>query len=250
MMASVFSQFLQYSCYAVEACLVIAVVARAQWRKYPEFALFAVGYASIDAILRPIILFHYGQSSLQYRYCYWFSDAALTLGAFLLISFFFRRALGKRKDLWPLLRSILSSVFILITLISVFSISSHYHHLIGDFIVEFQQNLYFGCLVLNTLLYVMLAQMEKVDEDLNLLVCGLGVQFAGPAAVMALIYLTGIGVHAPAFFELCAQACTLATWLTWFYTLTRNPREEPVSYEEREETSAFAKVSMRRLSEV
>src|SRR5579875_439083 len=250
MMASVFAQFLQYSCYAVEACLVIAVVARGQWRKYPEFALFAVGYASIDAILRPIILFHYGQSSLQYRYCYWLSDAALTLGAFLLISLFFRRALAKKKEIWPLLRSILSYVFILITLIYAFSISSHYHHLIGDFIVEFQQNLYFTCLVLNTVLYVTLAQMEKVDEDLNLLVCGLGVQFAGPAAVMALIYLTGIGVHAPAFFELCAQACTLATWLTWLYTFTCKRSAESTSTEERKETSAFAKVSMRRLSEV
>jgi hypothetical protein len=241
---------LQYIGYTVEVLVLSALVMKGLWRKYPEFTVFSAIYASIDIILRPAVLFTYGQSSFQYRYCYWLSDAALTLGAFLLIAFFFRRVCAQKKDLWPLLRSILSSVFILITLISVFSISSHYHHLIGDFIVEFQQNLYFGCLVLNTLLYVMLAQMEKVDEDLNLLVCGLGVQFAGPAAVMALIYLTGMSTHAPAFFELVAQFCNLGTWLTWFYTLTRNPREEPVSYEEREETSAFAKVSMRRLSEV
>jgi|GEM_PF-457910 hypothetical protein len=241
---------LQYIGYTIEVFVLAALMVKGRWRKYPEFTLFAIGYALIDTILRPIILFHYGQASLQYRYCYWLSDAALTLGAFLLIAFFFRRACAEKKDHWPLLRSILSSVFILITLISIFSISSHYHHLIGDFVVEFQQNLYFGCLVLNTLLYVMLTQMEKVDEELNLLVCGLGVQFAGPAAVMALIYLIGIGVHAPAFFELCTQACTLATWLTWLYTLVCKRSAESASVRERTETSAFAKVSMRRLSEV
>ncbi len=250
MIASLVVHGLQYIGYVLEVFVLVVLMTQGRWKKYPEFALFAVGYASIDAILRPFILFHYGQTSLQYRYCYWLSDAALTLGAFLLISFFFKRACAEKKDHWPLLRSILSSVFILITLISVFSISSHYHRLIGDFIVEFQQNLYFGCLVLNTLLYVMLTQMEKMDEELNLLVCGLGVQFAGPAAMMALIYLTGIGAQAPAFFELCAQACTLATWLTWLYTLICKRSEESASVREREETSAFAKVSMRRLSEV
>jgi len=241
---------LQYIGYTVEMFVLAALAVKGRWRKYPEFTLFSAVYASIDIILRPIILFTYGQSSFQYRYCYWLSDAALTLGAFLLISFFFRRACAQKDDHWPFLRSVLSSVFILVTLISGFSISSHYRHLVGDFIVEFQQNFYFTCLVLNTLLYVMLQQLEKTDEELNLLVCGLGIQFAGPAAIMALIYLTGINSHAHALAELGAQICTLGMWLTWLYTLVCKRSAESASVRERTETSAFAKVSMRRLSEV
>ncbi len=58
------------------------------------------------------------------------------------------------------------------------------------FIVEFSQNLYFSCLVLNTLLYVMIQQLAIDDDELGLLVCGMGVQFAGEAACLALLHLT------------------------------------------------------------
>ena len=58
------------------------------------------------------------------------------------------------------------------------------------FIIEFNQNLYFTCLVLNTLLYILLQQIDSADDELGLLVCGVGIQFAGPAATLALLTLT------------------------------------------------------------
>jgi len=125
-------------------------------------------------------------------------------------------------------RMLLGGVLVSIAAISYFSLANHSDKLFSSFTVEFSQNLYFACLVLTTLLYLMTLKMEIADERLGMLVCGLGIEFAGPAAGLALVFLSRqpelmrvVGVY---FFPLC----DIGMILTWFYAITRVPGKASV----------------------
>lgn len=228
MLSLLLSHGLQYASYALEVALVAAILLRGWWRKYPALFIFTAAFAFIDAILRPTVLYSYGQSSLQYIYCYWTTDLGLTLGAFLLICFFFRRACARNQELWPTLRTMLISVFVLVGFISCLTMSRHYSALGWSFAVELSQNVYFACLVLNTLLYIMLQYVDCADEALGLVVCGLGIEFAGPAAAMALAHIMSASAGSREFASLVIQFCNLGMWLIWIHAATRNSERTPV----------------------
>lgn len=237
---------LQYCDYALEVSLVVALILRGGWKKYPAFLAYVAAFTCIDAIVRPSVLYSFGAQSRQYLYAYWITDIVLTLGTFLLICFFFRRACSQKKDLWPVLRTMLISVFTIVAFISCFSMSRHYGHLAMSFGIELSQNVYFACLVLNTLLYIMLQYVDSTDETVNLLVCGFGIEFAGSAAGMAVAHLTPGWSGNVVFAGIVTQFCALGMYLTWLYAVTRNPEKAPVralpnSYRP---MPAFAKVQM------
>lgn len=211
---------LQYLGYALEIALVAVILGRKWWKEYTAFSLYVIAFVLADVAIRPLFLDAYGFSSRQYRQCYWFTDIALTLAAFLLVCVFFRHACSDRKERWAFARTMLGVVFVGIVAASILSISSHYDHLFGRFIVDLQQNLYFACLVLSTVLFVMLESRDS-DGELGLLVCGLGIEFAGPAAGMALAYLTPGGHFAGVVTPLVAQLCNVAMFIVWLYALTR-----------------------------
>ncbi len=231
---------LQYASYGVELALVIALVMRGRWRGAKAFFLYLCTYFVVDAILRPSILYTYGFSSLQFRKAYWLTDVLLTLGAFLLICFFFRRACSGKPEVWSYLRSMLTAVFVIIACISYFSLAHHYEHLFGRFIYDLQQNLYFACLVLNTLLYIMLQQWDSKDEQLSLLVCGLGIEFAAPAANMALAYLTPGGHAAGEVAPVVFQLCNLGMCAVWLFAVAQKeaPIPQPSALQEGAEEEA------------
>ncbi len=234
---------LQYTSYALELSLVMVLATRGWWRKHFAFFLYLSGFAFIDALLRPVVLYTYGWTSQQYLYCYWISDLVLTLGAFLFISELFRRACHDNKTLWKFLRTTLVSVFVLMALISSYTVWQHDHTLARYFVVELTQNVYFSCLVLNTLLYVMLQRADYINEDLSLIVCGLGIEFAGPAASMALAHLLSGWSGSIAFASLIAQFCNVGMLTTWLYAVAKAPEERRVrSYEKVNRVPAFAEV--------
>jgi hypothetical protein len=217
---------LQYIGYALELSLITVLILRGWPRRHPAFFAYVASFAFVDAILRPTVLYTFGWTSFQYKYCYWITDLLLTLGAFLLISLFCRRAFVKNKERWSLVRTFLISVFILVAFISSLTMAQHYEHLATYFLVELSQNVYFACLVLNTVLYLALQYMEGTDEDLNLLVCGLGIEFAGPAASMALAYLTRGWQGGMTLADLVTQFCNLGMFLVWLYAATRKTDAE------------------------
>jgi hypothetical protein len=219
---------LQYADYALEASLVVVLLLRGWWKRYPGFFAYLSAFALIDAILRPTVLYSYGQSSRQYLYGYYLTDIILTLGAFLLICLFFRRACAQKREFWPVLRTMLISVFSIVTFLSCFTMSRHYGHLAMSFAVQLSQNVYFACLVLNTLLYIMMQYVDCADENLKLLVCGLGIEFAGSAAAMALAALMPTWSSHVIFASFVIQFCTIGMCSTWLYAATRKPEPAPV----------------------
>ena len=74
--------------------------------------------------------------------------------------------------------------------------------------------------MLTTLLYLMTLRMDIPDERLGFLVCGLGIEFAGPAAGLALVHLTSVPeiMHGVSYFF---PLCDAGMILTWLYAISR-----------------------------
>ena len=215
---------LRYFVYFLEVGLVLFMFYRGWWKRQQGVSLYLVALLGSDVLVRPYILHHYGVQSRQYAYAFYLSDFFLVLAAFLLVCSFFRRACIPEQRLWPHLRLLLGAVFILVAGITANTLSQHYGSLFTWFVVEFEQNLYFTCLVLNTLLYLLMQQIASRDEELELLVCGMGIQFAAPAAGWALVALTRGGNYAPALQRFIMPLCTAGMLLTWFYAMGHLPK--------------------------
>ena len=228
MVHEVFIYALYCGIYLVEMALFVYVLLRGRWKRLTSMAVYVAALLALDGIGRSYFLYRYGQDSERYLYFYWLSDVGLTLGAFLLICAFFRRACMHEERMWRFLRLLLVFVFLLVVGLSFISLSGNYEQLFTKFIYEFGQYLYFTCLVLNTMLYVLMQQLQRADEELGLLVCGMGVQFAGPTACMALLRLTSAEAYAVSLTNVVAPLCTLAMLLIWFYSIWK-PAGEPAT---------------------
>lgn len=208
---------LQYAGYIIEAGLVLCLAWTGQWRRLRSAAFYLTCLLAAE-LMRAIALHNYGFGSLHYFYVYWSTDFLLVGSAFLLVCLFFRRACQDQGKLWRLVRGLLLLVFVLVLVVSGLCFSHNYSHLFTYFIIEFNQNLYFTCLVLNTLLYILLQQIQSTDEELVLLVCGVGIQFAGPTATLALVHVTTGESIAQSLAYLAIPLCTLGMLLVWAYS--------------------------------
>jgi len=219
---------LQYGIYLLEAVLCVLLVSRGAWRHLKGLFLYVLLLFTLDGVARSAALSYFGQTSTQFAYFYWLTDVVLTTGAFLLTCSFFWRACAREEKLWRFARLLLVFVFLLVGVISALTLTRHYTHLFTMFIVEFSQNLYFACLILNTMLYVMIQQLAIDDDELGLLVCGLGIQFGGEAAFLALYHLTNAESFAGVLATFLSPACTLGMLLTWIYAIVKVPVAVPV----------------------
>lgn len=214
---------LQYGIYVLEVLVFLLLAKNGRWAHLKGLCLYVSGLFIVDAVARPAVLNLFGFGSPQYSYFYWLTDVVLALGAFLLICAFFRRACAHEEKMWQFTRLVLIFVFVLAVAVSALFLTRNYKELFSRFIIEFSQTLYFACLVLNTLLYVMIQQLSIDDEELGFLVCGFGVQFAGEAACLALINLT-FADNLPRFLlSLLGPACTLGMLLIWMYAIVKTP---------------------------
>jgi hypothetical protein len=224
----IITNVLQYGITIMEAMLCLLLASQGRWRRHKGLFVYVALLFGLDGVARAVVLDYYGRTSVQYAYFYWLSDVVLAMGAFLLTCAFFRRASSREDKIWGIARLMLVFVFVVVLGISALSLTRNYSHLWSPFIIEFSQNLYFSCLVLNTLLYIMLQQVAIDNDELGLLVCGMGVQFAGEAACLALYHLTWGEHFASLLFSLLNPACTLGMLLIWMYAITKVPQVESV----------------------
>ncbi|MGA2984617.1 MAG: hypothetical protein ABSG32_12435 [Terriglobia bacterium] len=234
---------LEYVGCGMEAFILLLLAAQGRWRRLKGLCLYVAGLFLLDGLGRMAALNYFGSMSRQYAYFYWLTDVALALGAFLLTCGFFRRACNQEERLWRFVRLLLVFVFVLAVAISALDLTRHYTQLYTGFIVEFSQNLYFSCLVLNTMLYVMIQQLAIDDEELGLLVCGMGLQFAGEAAGLALLHLTSGEHMARLVFSFLNPACTLGMFLTWVYAIVKTPEALSVRSKVGKQASLVAAVA-------
>ena len=222
-------KFLACVIYVLEALLFVLLLRRGEWKRHFAVSTYLISLLAVDAALRPYFFCHYGLNSYTYGYCYWLSDIVLALEAFGLTCFFFRRACARdAQELWRLVRIALVVVFVLVAYISYYFIAHNYDHVQrhGDtFIYEFEQNLYFACLVLNTFLFVVLQGIERAEQELELFVCGMGIQFAGPTASLALVHVTHSRASSYSLLGYIMPVCTLMMLLVWLYAVTTTHKE-------------------------
>jgi hypothetical protein len=216
--SSLASYVLQCVGHAIEAGLVLYLVRSSEWKRLGGVALY-VASLLVAGPGRMYAVHRYGVASREYFYVYWSTDFLLVISAFLLVCFLFRRACRDQEKLSRFVRLLLVFVFVLVVGISGLSFSRNYTHLFNRFIVEFNQNLYFTCLVLNTLLYLLLQHIHSTDDQLGLLVCGVGIQFAGPAATLALLHLTAGERFAQSLASSVMRLCTFGMLLVWAYAI-------------------------------
>ena len=84
---------------------------------------------------------------------------------------------------------------------------------------------------MNTLLYVLLQQFAIDDDELGLLVCGMGVQFAGEAACFAFLHLTAAPIVVEAVTRFLAPICTLTMLSIWVYAIGKTPQTVTERYQ-------------------
>ena len=209
---------LHYSGILIEAALIIYVA----WgrRLKSEFTpAFYVAFLLAADVGRMCVLRLHGLASRQYYYVYWSTDFLLVMAAFFLVCLFFRRACLHQEKMWRFVRLFLAFTTVLVVGISGLSFSHNYSRLFLEFVTEFNQNLYFTCLVLNTLLYLLLQYIDSIDDQLGLLVCGVGIQFAGPAASLALYHITGGEPFAQSLTTSIMRLCSFGMLLVWGYAI-------------------------------
>jgi hypothetical protein len=214
----------------LEVALLITLLRGGYWKRLGGLMAY-VSVLLTTEVARDAVLYHYGLSSLAYAYFYWLSDVVLALGAFLLVCAFFQRACSGQTPLWRHMRLFLAFVFVLVVGVSLIALSRNYTSLFTMFIIEFEQNLYFTCLVLVSLLYILMQYFKPADDELGLLVCGLGIQFAGPTANFALVHLTSGGFYSASLLRFIPPLCTLGMLAIWTYAVAgvRKARREPAA---------------------
>lgn len=220
MHGDIVSYVLQVAGYLTDAGLILYIVRSSQLKKQVSVVLYVICLLT-TGLGRTCVLQRFGLTSHEYFYVYWSTDFLLVLSAFVLVCLFFRRACLHEEKMWRFIRLLLLFIFALVMGVSALTLSRNYAHLFTQFIVEFNQNLYFACLVLNTLLYILLQQINSADEQLGLLVCGIGIQFAGPAATLALVHLTTGQGFTQWLGSLVMRLCTLGMLLVWAYAIVR-----------------------------
>jgi hypothetical protein len=215
------SYALEYAGILIEAALVLYLACSSR-RKGLGCVAFYLTSLLVAECARACVLRVGGYRSAEYLYTYWSTDLLLVTSALLVVCLFFRRACSHEERLWRFIRVLLPFTFILVTAISLLLFTRNYKDLyFSYFILEFNQNLYFTCLVLNTLLYLLLQYIESTDDQLGLLVCGVGIQFAGPAATLALMHLTSGQPFAQSLNSLIMRLCALGMLLVWAYAIVR-----------------------------
>jgi membrane-associated HD superfamily phosphohydrolase len=218
MSGNLVSYALHYGCMLIEAALIIYVAWGRRLKSEITPAFYVAFLLAVD-LARACVLRLHGLASREYSYVYWTTDFLLVVCACVLVCLFFRRACIQQEKLWRFVRLLLVFILVLVVGISGLSFLRHYSQLFTYIVVEFNQNLYFTCLVLITLLYMLLQQIESTDDELGLLVCGVGLQFSGPAATMALLHLTSGGGFAASLNSFIIPVSTLGMLLVWAHAL-------------------------------
>ena len=208
------------TCFILEVAVVVCAIRAGIFRRFLPLNLYMAASAVGD-LLRFRIFFHYGYTSREYFYFYYYSDALLTVALYLaLISLFVQvfKELSAEKY-------VIFGACLLLTGTSLFSylvIQQSTGRLLTRFVVELSQNLYFVGLVLTYVLWGAILKLRETRAQLVQLVLSLGIYFSLFAANYAIRNLypaaSGISISLLQFL-----GCFLP--LAWAYAFWRIPED-------------------------
>ena len=210
---------LEYAIWLLETLLEVGVVVCAINRRcfsrylclnlYMLFSLFV-------SVGRYEALSHFGLHSSAYKYCYYYSDAVLTIFLYLALITLYLHVFDEMK----VEKYVRLAAIILLAGTALFSyavVQQSSSRILTHFVYELSQNLYFVGLVLTYVLWGAILKLRETRAQLIQLVLSLGVYFSAFAAAFALKNmfpdLQSVTYMAPVF------GCLLP--LAWAYAFLR-----------------------------
>lgn len=148
-------------------------------------ALSSYLLATLSFTITAALIYHlYGFRSLEYRYFYFFGDAVLSLLLYLVLAGLFERIFSElgfsHFVRWVALLVLAGTVGV-----SYSIVRSAGDRILGKFVVELQQNLYFLGVVLCTLLWFSMRKLHNMPTRLMQITLGLGMFLGAHAALYA-----------------------------------------------------------------
>jgi hypothetical protein len=167
-----------------ELSVLVCAFARHSFRRYLSLNIYMLA-SLLVTVLRFWMFLHYGYTSSQYFYFYYYSDALLTIGLYFGLIALYSYVLnelqaGKYVRLTATLLLAGTAGF------SYFVVQQATDRMLTRFVVELSQNLYFVGLILTYLLWGAILKLRETRTRIIHLVLSLGVYFSAFAANYAL----------------------------------------------------------------
>ena len=215
-----FQYFIWVICSLLEASVVVCALTKQSFRRYLPLNLY-MGVRLLRGVIGVWVLTHYGFTSSEYKYVYYYSDALLTICLYFVVLHLFSHVFDE-MGAERYLRFGASLLLVGTAIFSYLAVHEASNKLITRFVVEMSQNLYFIGLVLTYVLWGAMLKLRESRTQLVQLVLSLGIHFSAFAAnyAVANLHLQGRGI-----FMYLTQL--IAIWLpaAWTYTLLRTPAD-------------------------
>jgi hypothetical protein len=203
----------------LEVAVVVCALKRHSFHRYLCLNLYMV-FSFVVSVVRYEVFRQFGLQSREYLYCYYYSDAVLTIFLYLaLITLYLHVFDEMRVEKYVRLAAI-----VLLAGTALFSyavVQESSQRMFTSFVYELSQNLYFVGLVLTYVLWGAILKLRETRAQLIQLVLSLGVYFSAFAATFALgnmfPHLQSLTYIAPLF------GCLLP--LAWAYAFFRLPHD-------------------------
>jgi hypothetical protein len=193
--------------------MVIAVLMRGEYRRYPFLFLYAVvDFLTTVLEIQPAIAYGSASAEAKYNWAiqFWIYERIMQVLVFLLVISLVYTA---TKHLRPR-RTLLTGIICGTVLVAVISFLAHYNANIptGRYMTRITRDLNFCAAILLVGLWTLLISARQKDYKLLMITGGLGIQFAGGAIGQALRDMSPAIVMAASDFTVIANLARLYIW--------------------------------------
>lgn len=209
-----------FVCTLLEATVLVCAVRKNAFRRYLLLNLYMAA-SVVASIARYNILSHYGYSSKEYLYFYYYSDFLLTILLFFALTSLYSHIFAELE----VGRYIRTGAMVLLSGTALFSyavVQQSSSRLVTHFVVEISQNLYFVGLVLTYVLWGAVLKLRETRTRLIQLILSIGVYFSMFAANYA---LQNLYQSRASIFEYLTPLFGCFLPLSWAYAFWRIPEE-------------------------
>jgi hypothetical protein len=215
-----FGYFIWFVGILGEAAVLVCALKKGAFRRYLLLNLYMAGLMIVE-IGRYKILSQYGQSSTQYGYFYYYSDAILTICLYFALTSLYSHVFSEMKAE----RYVRMGALLLLAGTALFTyavVEQSTAKLVTHFVIELSQNLYFVGVVLTYVLWGAILKLRETRTRLIQLVLSLGIYFSLLAANYAIRNL-----YPPLSSMVAPLAQIFGTFLpvAWAYAFWRLPEE-------------------------
>ena len=207
-------------CTLSELAVLVCAVKGGALRRYLLLNVFMASSALIS-ILRYNILTHYGFTSKEYLYFYYYSDFLLVITLYFALTSLYSLVFAELKAS----QYIRLGTLVLLSGCALFSyaiVEQSSSKLVTRFVVELSQNLYFVGLVMTYVLWGAVLKMRETRARLIQLILSMGVFFSLFAANFA---IQNLYVGHSVVFEYLTPLFGCFLPMSWAYTFWRVPEE-------------------------